>query len=100
MEAINREDVQVVEFLLKNGADPNLDDLNITRFVPQSLLMIACKTGNLRIVQLLIQYGAYINIPTDVRSPSLPSLHLLISLSLSLSLSVEWKHCAHSSSRS
>jgi ankyrin repeat protein len=63
---VNREDAQVVEFLLRNGADPNLDDLNITRFVPQSMLMVACKRGNLRVVRHLLKYGAYINLPSDV----------------------------------
>jgi len=64
LDAINAEDRDEVERLLLEGVDPNKTDIppsNYWSFWEISArrpLAIACGTGNLEIVQLLIEYGA------------------------------------------
>lgn len=64
LEAIESENPSKVEEILKNGVDPNKTDIPQSRLwdylehSPKRPLTIACKTGNLKIVELLIEYGA------------------------------------------
>ena len=64
LQAIEAEDVLKVEQLLEEGADPNKLRVPPSKFwpfveySPDLPLSIACKTGNLEIVELLIAYGA------------------------------------------
>ena len=64
LRAIEAEDVLNVEQLLKEGADPNKLRVPPSKFwsfveySPDLPLSIACETGNLEIVELLISYGA------------------------------------------
>lgn len=64
LDAISSEDRDEVERLLQEGVDPNKTDIppsNYWSFWEISArrpLAIACGTGNLEIVQLLIEYGA------------------------------------------
>ena len=63
-QAIEREDVDEVRGLLEEGIDPNRTDLSPNKWwvfletSPNRPLSIACETGNLEIVELLIEYGA------------------------------------------
>jgi ankyrin repeat protein len=64
LEAIKSEDVNTVKELLDEGIDPNKTDVPPSKFwvlletSPNRPLSIACDTGNLEIVKLLIEYGA------------------------------------------
>jgi ankyrin repeat protein len=64
LEAIKTEDVNKVKELLDEGIDPNETDVAPSKFwvfletSPNRPLTIACDTGNLEIVELLIEYGA------------------------------------------
>lgn len=53
MYACMRNDVNVVEALLKYGADPNIED-----DCGQTALHMACSNGNRKNVELLLKYGA------------------------------------------
>ena len=54
-------DLRMVKFLLKVGADPNLPNKGLG-FPPNAFpLEAACKTGHLKIVELLVAHGANIN---------------------------------------
>lgn len=62
--AIENENVEEIERILNNGVDANHTDIPVSHFwdlletTPKRPLSIACKTGNLEIVKLLIKYGA------------------------------------------
>lgn len=64
LDAIEREDVSCVQAILEDGTDPN--ETNIAPSIiwtfletsPKRPLTVACSTGNLDIVKLLIEYGA------------------------------------------
>ena len=64
LQAIKSEDVYKVKGLLDEGVDPNRTDVAPGKFwdfletSPQRPLGIACRTGNIEIVELLIEYGA------------------------------------------
>ena len=66
LHAIENEDALRVEQLLKDGADPNMLRVppsklwSLVEYSPEWPLSIACETGNLRIVKLLIDYGAIV----------------------------------------
>lgn len=51
LEAVRTGNIEIVELLLKNGADPNLQ-----AFEPA--IVTASKNGNCQIVEMLIRYGA------------------------------------------
>jgi hypothetical protein len=53
LEAVRTGNIEIVELLLKNGADPNLQAFEPT-------IVIASKIGNCKIVEMLIKYGANI----------------------------------------
>ncbi|MGB8367217.1 MAG: ankyrin repeat domain-containing protein [Candidatus Babeliales bacterium] len=55
MRSVMRNNTEIVELLLKNGADPNLND----RY-NQTALMIAVEWGNIDLVTLLIEHNANI----------------------------------------
>lgn len=77
IRAITNEDVAQVELLLTEGIDPNRTDVPagwlLWTFLETSArrpLTIACGTGNLEIVKLLIDYGATAeNVPGTGFSP-------------------------------
>ena len=65
IEAIEKQDFQKVSALLESGTDPNKLSGPTNRifnsfaeYSPQSPLSVACSTGNLEIVRLLISHGA------------------------------------------
>ena len=66
LQAIENEDTLRVEQLLKEGADPNMLKVppskvwTFLEYSPDWPLSIACQTGNLKIVELLIEYGAIV----------------------------------------
>jgi ankyrin repeat protein len=66
LQAIENEDTIKVEQLLKEGADPNMLKVppsKLWTFLEYSQdwpLSIACETGNLKIVELLIDHGAIV----------------------------------------
>ena len=54
-KAVNKDDVDEVARLLRNGNDPNEKQLGI------SVLMNACNVGNASIVKLLLEKNALVN---------------------------------------
>lgn len=64
IKSIENEDIQKVEALLQKGVSPNLPELPPSKlwdafeFAPKRPLSVACSTGNLEIVELLLNYGA------------------------------------------
>ena len=64
IKAIKSEDIIEIERLLKTGIDPHKTDVQpswvwtLLESSPNRPLTIACKTGNLEIVKMLIDYGA------------------------------------------
>ena len=64
IKAIKKEDVTKVERLLEKGVDPNKTDVRPSAFwsfletSANRPLAIACDTGNLEVVELLIEHGA------------------------------------------
>ena len=64
VNAIESENIDEVKILLEKGIDPNVATLSdgwIWSFLemsPRRPISVACKTGNLKIVRLLIEYGA------------------------------------------
>ena len=64
IEAIEEEEVNTVRTLLEKDVDPNKMDVSPSLFwsfletSPRRPLSVACETGNLKIVKLLIEYGA------------------------------------------
>ncbi len=64
IKAIKNEDVVAVERILKGGVDPNRTYPTPSKLwsffehTPDVPLSIACRTGNYKIVKLLIDYGA------------------------------------------
>ncbi len=64
IDAIEAEDVFAVQKMLDEGADPNETDLEPGRWMSffemhaDRPITIACRTGNVEIVRLLIDYGA------------------------------------------
>ena len=64
IQAITSENIELVNLLLAEGADPNRTDIPASwlwTLLEMSLkrpLAVACKTGNLEIGKLLIDYGA------------------------------------------
>lgn len=64
LQAIECENVYKVKELLDAGIDPNMTDVSPSKFwdfletSPNRPLTIACRTGNIEIVELLIEYGA------------------------------------------
>lgn len=64
IQAISEEDIHMVESLLAKGTDPNATDLPVSPLwdlletSPTCPITVACRTGNLEIVKLLITYGA------------------------------------------
>lgn len=54
-KAVNKDDIDEVARLLRNGGDPNEKQLGI------SVLMNACNVGNTSIVKLLLEKGAEVN---------------------------------------
>ena len=75
LRAIGREDVAEVQRLLDEGVDPNRDYplpnafYNFFEHSPDNPLTVACNTGNLAIVELLIEYGATAEPAKRDRSP-------------------------------
>jgi len=71
-DAIESEDVLKVAQLLENGANPNMADVppsvlwTFLERSPNLPLSIACKTGNLEIVKLLVTYGATVETSTEL----------------------------------
>ncbi len=61
------ENLEVVEYLLRKGANPNSfncndsDDDNIDKIFGETALMVAVRLGYINIVKLLIRYGVDIN---------------------------------------
>ena len=53
------ENVEMVDMLLKNGADPNLCDVYSKRQLP---LLVAVDENNSKVVELLLKHGANVNI--------------------------------------
>jgi len=66
--AINRDDIDMVEHLLKNGANPNIPS---TSYIFP--LISAVEFENFKIVKLLINYGANPNIRNDLNTPLIVS---------------------------
>lgn len=65
IDAIEQEDIEEVRRLLEKGADPNEPDgiripllASLVESSPDRPLSVACQTGNLELVKLLISYGA------------------------------------------
>ena len=65
VDAIEQEDIEEVRRLLEKGADPNEPDgiripflASLVESSPDRPLSVACETGNLEVVKLLISYGA------------------------------------------
>ncbi len=66
VKAIEKEDISTVEKLLASGVDPNQPDIkkeywalwSFLEVSPRMPLSVACGTGNLDMVELLIEYGA------------------------------------------
>ena len=66
MKAIEKEDVPTIKTLLDSGVDPNQPDIkkeywplwSFLETSPRMPLSVACGTGNLEMVELLIEYGA------------------------------------------
>lgn len=64
LEAIEAEDVAQVQLLLLNGIDPNQTNIppssawSLIEISARRPLAVACRTGNLEIVELLIAHGA------------------------------------------
>ena len=64
IDAIEANDIGQVKLLLDSGADPNQTDIPVSRywtifeFTARRPLTIACETGNLEMVRLLIEHGA------------------------------------------
>lgn len=66
VKAIKAEDVDKVQQLLELGIDPNITTtsdmteviLNLVESTGERPLSVACRTGNLEIVKLLVKYGA------------------------------------------
>ncbi len=64
ISAIEKDDVEAVRVLLELGVDPNQADVdphwiwNLAEHSPKRPLSVACETGNLEMVQLLINHGA------------------------------------------
>lgn len=56
VDAIGKNNLQIVKFLLENGADPNAAGLSLT-----SALQTAAQVGNIDIMKLLISAGAKID---------------------------------------
>ena len=77
VDAIEQEDIEEVRRLLEKGADPNEPDgiripflASLLESSPDRPLSVACKTGNLELVKLLISYGATAEDQKDMgRSP-------------------------------
>lgn len=69
-KAIENEDVDGVKCAIENGAYPNLRKyiIMIHEIFPpnQTPLTAACKSGNLEIVELLLKYGADVNLQGDI----------------------------------
>ena len=66
LQAIEAEDTLKVQELLDEGVDPNVLRVppskiwSFLEYSPDWPLSIACKTGNLKIVELLVNYGAIV----------------------------------------
>ena len=64
ISAIKNEDIETALTLLEDGVDPNQTDVtpgwfwSFVEYAPRRPLSEACESGNLEIVQLLIDYGA------------------------------------------
>ncbi len=60
------QDIEIIQFLLDNGADVNLCSNEIGRSLNKhnknTALMVACANGNIEIVKLLLSNGADINL--------------------------------------
>ncbi len=64
ISAIEKGDIETARVLLEIGVDPNQTNVdphwiwNLAEHSPKRPLSVACETGNLEMVQLLIDYGA------------------------------------------
>lgn len=64
IDAIEQGDTQRVEQLLEKGVDPNFSNIKRNAFwsfletTPQTPLAVACRKGDLEMVELLLEYGA------------------------------------------
>lgn len=58
-EAVREKKTEMVEFLLKQGADPNS-----TRSAGRSPLYVAAKVGSVEAARMLLQHGARLEIET------------------------------------
>ena len=56
VDAVGKQNLEIVRFLLANGADPNAAGLSLT-----TALQTAAQTGNIDIMKLLIESGAIID---------------------------------------
>ena len=62
--AVNRKSINVVGTLLKNGADPSLEDNK-----GMQAIHIAVLSGEVNIISLLVQHGANVNALGDKMTP-------------------------------
>lgn len=75
IQAIKEENISQVESLLKAGIDPNQTDVPPSKFwylfetAAQRPLAVACQTGSLEMVKLLLDYGASAEEIEDTNSP-------------------------------
>lgn len=75
-QAVLHSDAAKVEMLLRQGASPKAQVTTPGFFVAASALLVAEKSGQTRIVQMLLDKGADISGKNDIMPPLLVAVHL------------------------
>lgn len=65
--AIYHCDLSVIRFLLERKADPNVSWIDMDRDIILTPLRVAAMQNREAVVSLLVEYGAEINAPNQVR---------------------------------